>query len=498
MLIRVLFVSLLLGAALIIEIRETETYFGPLQSIHFSLLASIYFLTIIYVFVFKTGKALLALAYVQLGMDALFTALIMSVTGGMNSVFSLLFALVIITASILLYRTGGIIIATACAFLYSLVVGLHYWRIFGPFGVSYLPLNFPSGIKVLYLTCINILAFYVIAFLTSYLSELVQRGRAQLEEKQEDLHQLESLTDGIIKCINSGVIVLDHSGKIILFNPAAENIFKTSGNKIIGKRLEDTLPWFAKSLAIEQEPTRESFESFSNFRELTFVDEKKKTVHLRYSVSPLRFPSNGVFGQIIVVQDITETKKVEEQMAKVQSLALVGELAAGIAHEIRNPIASISGSIQLLREELSLDEMHARLMEIVLKEISRLDQLISNFLLFARPRKPNPQIFDLHQLIREILQLFQHTPHWNSKIKIHCDLTNQLKIRSDPQLTKQILWNLLKNACEAMPSGGHLYVATSMSDDRNRPPSVTLEITYQKSSLPSLQQRKRALDLDWP
>ena len=476
MLIRVLLVSLLLGAGLFIDISETEAYFGPLQSIHFSLLASIYFLTIIYLFLFKIGRALLVLAYVQLGFDALFTALIMSVTGGMHSVFSLLFVLVIITASILLYRSGGVIIATACTILYSLVVALHYWRILGPLGPSYSPPNPPSGINVLYLTCVNVLAFYVVAFLTSYLSELVQRSKTELEAKQEDFHQLESLTEGIIKSINSGVIALDHRGKIMLFNPAAEGIFKISYKEVIGKRLDETLSWFAKSANLEGKTVVGNFGCYSKFRDLSFVDEKQTTVHLRYSVSPLRLSPKGVFGQIIVVQDITEIKKVEQEMAKVQSLALVGELAAGIAHEIRNPMASISGSIQMLREELSHSEMHARLMDIVLKEVSRLNELVSDFLLFARPRKPSPQIFDLHQLIRETLQLFEHTPHWDSKIGVHCHLNNEMKIKSDPQLTKQILWNLLKNACEAMPSGGDLYIATSISCNGDGRTMVTLEI----------------------
>ena len=476
MLVRVLFVSVLLGAALFIDISETETYFGPIQTIHFSLLGSIYFLTFLYLIVFKTGKAQIVLAYCQLTGDAIFAGLIMAVTGGIHSVFSPLFVLVIITAAILLYRRGGVIIATVCAFLYGVVIALNYWKVCQPLEFTSPPVKALSGASVLYLAFVNILAFYVVAFLASYLSEMVRRSKTELDAKQEDFHQLESLTDGIIRSISSGVIALDHSGKILLFNPASESIFRTTAEDTIGKTLTEAIPWFAESASPVGKTIVGSFRCHSKFRDLSFSDETGETIHLRYTSSPLRLSSKGAFGQIIVVQDITELKKIEEEMTKVRSLALVGELAAGIAHEIRNPMASISGSIQMLKEQVSDNQMHNRLMEIVLKEVNRLNQLVSDFLVFARPRKPSLQDFDFHRLVRETLDLFIHTPHWVSNIRVRSKLEGQLPVRSDPQLVKQIFWNLLRNACEAMPSGGDLHISTSISNNGHDRPMITLEV----------------------
>ncbi len=476
MFVRVLFVSILLDAGLFININETETYFGPVQTIHFSLLGSIYFLSIIYLILFRMGKARLALAYFQLTADALFAALIMTVTGGIHSVFSLFFVLVIITAAILLYRSGGLIIATVSSVLYGSVVALHYWNIWQSWELISAPPRTIPGTGVLYLAFVNILAFYVVAFLTSYLSEMARKSKTELDARQEDLHQLESLTDGIIKSINSGVVALDHNGKVVLFNPASETIFHTRASQAIGKNLTEVIPWLDQSPGTEGKTVVGNFGDYSKLRDLSFQDKTGTTVHLRYSISPLRLSSRGAFGQIIVVQDITEIRKIEEEMEKVRSLALIGELAAGIAHEIRNPMASISGSIQMLKEELSDNQMHSRLVDIVLKEINRLNQLVSDFLVFARPRRPSMEKFDFNKLVRETLELFTHTPHWVSKINIHSRLDANLPVNSDPQLAKQVLWNLLRNACEAMPSGGDLHIYTSVSSNGDGQSIIALEV----------------------
>jgi len=488
MVVRVLLVSILLGAGLFAQVSETETYFGPVRTIHFVLLASVYTLTIVYALLYKLTRRHFILAYVQLGFDAVFTALIMTVTGGMHSVFSLLFVLIIIAASTLLYRSGGVILATFCALLYSLVVVFQYWPIFESLRLI-APVPRPAqAASVLYLGFVNILAFYVVAFLTSYLAELAQSSRSALQAKQEDLQQLESLTDGIIKSISSGVIALDHRGLVVLFNPAAESIFHISASQVIGKPLDETIPFLAEPANLQGKTVVGSFGCHSNFRDLCFFDNSGKKVRLRCSISPLRLSPKGAFGLIMVIQDITEIKEIEDKMAQVQTLSLVGELAAGIAHEIRNPMASISGSMEMLKEELTGNQLHARLIDIVLKEINRLHELTTDFLAFARPRKPSPQDFDLHKMIAETLELFKHSPHWVSKITIHSDLSTILPIRSDPQLTKQILWNLLRNACEAMPSGGDLYVTTATSDNCDCSSAVTLEV---RDTGPGLSEESR-------
>jgi two-component system sensor histidine kinase PilS (NtrC family) len=170
-------------------------------------------------------------------------------------------------------------------------------------------------------------------------------------------------------------------------------------------------------------------------------------------------------GFILIFQDVTEIKKIEEEMKKVEGLAIIGELAAGVAHEIRNPMASISGSIQMLAEGLEKDNVNRQLMDIVSREINRLNHLVNDFLLFARPKKANLQEFDLNQLILESLELFQNSQHWTKKTNLVTDFRHDIRLESDPEQIKQVLWNLFLNAQEAMPDGGSLHVAIELNAD---------------------------------
>jgi two-component system sensor histidine kinase PilS (NtrC family) len=159
-------------------------------------------------------------------------------------------------------------------------------------------------------------------------------------------------------------------------------------------------------------------------------------------------------------------KQIEEEMRKVEGLAMAGQLAAGIAHEIRNPMASISGSIQILRESLDKDDINSQLMDIILREINRLNDLLSDFLLFARPKQAKIEWFDLNELILESLDFFRNSGKWVDKIKVHTKFHTPLRLESDPHQVRQVLWNLLLNASEAMPDGGSLYVQTELFDSR--------------------------------
>ena len=146
----------------------------------------------------------------------------------------------------------------------------------------------------------------------------------------------------------------------------------------------------------------------------------------------------------------------------MEGLALIGELAAGIAHEIRNPMASISGSIQVLKEGLEADDVNKRLMDIVLREINRLNHLVSDFLLFARPKPVNIQAFDLNRLIEDSLELFRNSGKWMEKVRLKTNFPVPISIESDSEQIRQVLWNLILNACEAMPDGGSLYIYTGI------------------------------------
>lgn len=466
MFLRVLFVSLLLGASIFIQVKETRTYFGDIQTSHYLLIAFIYFLTFIYVILLTKLKDHSGLAYVQLLVDTFFITAIIYSTGGIESIFSFLYILTIINGSIILYRKGGMIIASSSSILYGLLLDLHYYNVIHPFGSRLIYYTGYQGFYIIYMIIVNIAAFYLVAFLSSYPSEQARKSRVELKAKQDDIIKLEALNEWIIRSITSGLITLDGHGRIILFNPAAEKIFDVKADQTIGRGVTDVLPFLVNYLKDGNEDLHHDTHSPAGFIDLPYPGQDGEKKSIRFSMSPLRIPEGDQRGQILVFQDITEMRHIEEEMKKVEGLALIGELAAGIAHEIKNPMASISGSIQMLKEGLSKDDVNSRLMDIVLREITRLNHLVNDFLLFARPKPANINEFDLNQLIVDSLEIFKNSGKWNEKMKVETDFRDAISLESDPEQIKQILWNIFLNATDAMPDEGLLQISTEITDSQ--------------------------------
>jgi two-component system, NtrC family, sensor histidine kinase PilS len=458
MFMRILFVSLLLGASIVIQVRETRTYFGYIQNFHFFLLAAVFLLTFIYVLILRKAERLLWFAYLQLLLDTLFITAIIYSTGGTDSIFSFLYLLTIINAGIILYKRGAIFIASASSILFGLLLDLQLYGWVHPLGSYSTIVSEYQRVRLFYLILVNMAAFYLVAFLSAYLSEQTRKSRAELKAKQIDFDQLEVLKDAIINSIDSGLIALDDHDRVILFNPAAEAFFGIEPSRSLGMPILQIVPVISAYLYRREASAELMLQGKAPFVDFPFERPDQMPRHLRLSVSPLRSGPDLEQGHILVFQDMTTTKKIEQEMKKVEGLALIGELAAGIAHEIRNPMASISGSIQLIKGRLDDDDINSRLMEIVLREIKRLNRLVNDFLLFARPKKIKLRAFNLDELIMESLELFQNSQHWDERIRVSTGISDGTTLVSDPELVKQVLWNLFVNAFEAMPDGGSLQI----------------------------------------
>jgi two-component system sensor histidine kinase PilS (NtrC family) len=204
--------------------------------------------------------------------------------------------------------------------------------------------------------------------------------------------------------------------------------------------------------------------------QLSFKRSDAQDIDILLSISPLRVQDGSKKGEILFIQDTTRLRRMEREIKRMEDLAMVGELAAGMAHEIRNPLASISGSIQVLNDGLTKKNglSNKRLMEIVLREINRLNHLVNDFLQFARPKRMQVKTFDLNRLIAETLDLFQNSQSSSRSLAVETDLGSSIKkIKSDPEQLKQVIWNILLNAAEAMPRGGQIRVSTKKISDHD-------------------------------
>ena len=447
MFLRVGFVSLLLGVAIVIQVRETKIYFGEILNAHYFLIALIYFLTFIYIVALKYIKNLFKFAYLQLLIDTIFITAIIYTTGGIESIFSFLYLLNIISGGIILYRYGGMIIASFSSILYGAFLDLSYYGLINPISYRFPYIQEYQRSEIFYMILVNVAAFYLVAFLSGFLSEQIQKSRAEVKAKQKDIVDLEMLKENIIQNISSGLVALDERNKIIVFNRGAEVIFKIDSKDAIHKDISDIIPHIMPYLKIH---------SPHKFSQLSYKGKEGQQIDLLLNISPLKEYDGSNKGKILVFQDTTRIREMEQEVKRMEDMAMLGELAAGIAHEIRNPLASISGSIQVLNDSLSKEETHInrRLIEIVLREVSRLDHLVNDFLQFARPQRIEIEEFELNQLIMDTLYLFQNSQSWSEHLDIDTKIMSPLTIKSDPDQLKQIFWNIFLNASEAMPKGG--------------------------------------------
>lgn len=464
MALRVIFAVLFLGVTAWFQIKVASPLRPQLYPFY-TIIIGICFLTILYLLFLRWFKGLMAFAHWQVFFDILLVTAIVYVTGGVESFLSPLYFLAIISGSIILGRRGGYYAASISSIAYGLIMDLDFYRIL------------PQGYKVIssgmlyawddILTTIvtNILAFFVVAYLTGYLSERTARVERRLKKREIDFKRLEVLNKYIVDNINSGILTLDKNNRITSFNKNAQKLTGYLLRDVYYKDVSEVFPGLMASLVPlgYDLPLRVE----ETFRRPDGVD-----LFMGFSVST---PEDIDADKIIIFQDLTRMKEMEEQLKRDERLKSLGELAAGIAHEVRNPLASMSGSIQVLKEDLKPGDIESgRLMDIILRETERLNGLITDFLLFARPAPSKREIVGLKILLEDIIGVFSNSPE-ASGIDISTGPTSDMLIEGDTRQLKQVFWNLFLNAAQSMPEGGKLEINSQLG------PGHTAEITISDS-----------------
>jgi len=462
MFLRLIFVTVLLGSSILVQFKERESLIAPPLLVLYGLIAAIYILTFIYIIVFKRFRAGLRFAYVQIGIDTLFVSLLIYVTGSIASVFSFLYLVVIVYASIFLYKKGSLIMATLCSIQYGVMMDLEYYGILKPF---YTPAS--TSIQeygepyVFYKIVMTMVACFLVAFLSSSLAQQTLRTEKELKAKQKDLEQLEAVNASIVHSMDSGLLTLNSAGMMTTFNRAAEMITGFGREEVLGKPLSSVFPDVVQHEALSDASSKKKPYRY----DVEFKKKDGRIGYLGFSISSLKEPDGKPIGNLLIFQDLTALKNMEEHVKRVEKLAAIGEMAAGIAHEIKNPLASVSGSIQLLNKEVNATPMDRKLMDIVLRETDRLNTLANDFLLFARPSSDKIEAVDLSSAIGDTLELFRRNDICQNRITVLQDLSTELWTEIDLKHTHQILWNLLLNAAQAIDGRGTIHVSSKTAGD---------------------------------
>lgn len=461
--VRVVVVTTLLLASLIIQYTIREVL--PIDYLYVAA-GTTYALTLLYIgLAFTIPSRALNLA-IQTGGDIFVETLLVYFTGGLDSPFSFLYLVSIITASMLLYRRGGLLTASGAAILYGVLVDLMYYNILPqPEQLMFVADPWTSS-RLYFNMAANFSGFYATALLTSYLSEQLQRTSRELDANRRNLAELRALNQNVVDSIPSGLITLTSFGTASFVNPAGATILRTEPLAMLGRHVTElgfltSDEWVAarEELSVGTIVRREVERPDSN------GDGNGESRSIGFALSPLSTLDGKFSGYTVIFQDLTDVKKLEAEVRLKDRMAAVGELSAGIAHEIRNPLAAIAGSVQVLKKSQNLTPQEQRLMSIVLKESERLNKSISDFLRFVRPQEKRATEFDVAASLAETLDLLANSPELDERHVIRRQIAPpSFPIVGDADQIRQVFWNLARNAIAAMPKGGTLNVRTTYDD----------------------------------
>ena len=384
---------------------------------------------------------------------ALITAVV-AATGGARSMFAFLYVLSVTAACMMLSRTRGLAIAAISSVLYTGVVVAR----------TVLPLTLfldsPQETTALELVTmfLNAATLLVVAIVAGGLGERYRATRQELLTRQKDLRDLQAFKDLIFQSAGTGLIALDREHRITAFNRAAEEIAGVTAIRAIGQSWPTLIGAVAPLASIEA--TIDGNPRASIRHEAALRRPDGSTVPVRMTFSALRSGEGERLGLIAACEDLSTIRAMESRMRQADRLATVGRMAANIAHEIRNPLASLTGAIEVLTSPHTAEDARERLSQIVARESERLNHIIKNFLEYARPAPLSIATFDVAAAAEEVLLLLEHRASPGS-LKVLREFSPSVLWPVDAQQFRQILWNLCLNAVEAMPEGGELRVAVA-------------------------------------
>ncbi len=385
---------------------------------------------------------------------ALVTAVV-GATGGARSIYVFLYVLSVIAASLLLPRAGALAVAASGSLFYT---GLVFVRTVFPTVALLEPLLEATAREVLTIF-VNTGTLLVVAIVASDLAERFRTAREELEVQRKDLRELQAFKEVVLRSVGAGLIVLDRDHTVTGLNSAAEKISGRRGAEIVGRPWSTLFGWPLDKIeaAIAARPHA------SARHEMMLVRPDGSRLPVRMTFSALRSAEGRRLGLIAVCEDLSTIREMEERMRRADRLATIGRLAANIAHEIRNPLASLTGAIEALTGGLAARDEGERLTQIVHRESERLNQIITTFLDYARPAPLTPEAVDVSEILEEVLVLVAHR-ELPPGLKIAREFPPSLNWPVDSQRLRQAIWNLCLNAVQAMPDGGELSVGARAND----------------------------------
>ena len=414
---------------------------------------------------------------IQIFLDVVIVTSLIAFAESAGAIFVFLYLIPIFSAALFFGERESVIVGLISGILYSSTLLLSHF-------------NLPEGAReyndaqLFYYMFLVLIIFGVVGFLCGRLVKV-------LKQKGEELSKLKSLHDLILLNMNSGLITTDTNNRIIYTNRATQEMLGFGEDEIKGKKLSDLfwdtyngdeVPFDPKDIDVKATHTEKS--------ELLGGTKNGRKIPIGYNLSIIRNEAGESVGKIVVFTDLTEVKELEEKLRQADKLKAIGELAAGIAHEIRNPLASISGSIEMLADSVELSEENLKLLRIILKESDRLNQIIEEFLTYAKEGTLDIQKKNILNIVREVVDLLKDDYTFSKNVRIelaNCTKDN-LEVLGDELQLKQVLINLLRNSSEAMPEGGTIKIVVESSNGDGK--DILIKIIDTGIGIPPEEQKR--------
>jgi len=460
MLFRVIMVTTLLFIATYVEavVQETLLAVNPLYFV----IAATYLLTVAHAVALRVVRSRTTLAYAQVVGDLLTISALVYVAGGVRVGFLLLYPLSVLSATVLVSRRGALGIAGVATLFYGGIIASVRLGLLptseGLYDVTYLPVK-----ALVYSAFVLGVACVTVALLGSYLAESLQHAGRQLEQAAVEVADLRELNQVIVDSIQSGLMITDAESRIRYVNPVGEGILGRSAASLQGLPAREVMG--STLLGREELRARAASRALARL-EVGYRHPSGTNLDLGVTVTPLATGNQEDGGYLVVFQDLTDIRRLEQEVRTNEKLAAVGEMAAHLAHEIRNPLGSIRGSAQMLVGESGLSDEQGRLLAIISRESKRLSDTLNRFLYQARAPEQPRDVVDLRPLLEEAVTLLRRGDEVSSdhEVDFTCDDGPHLCLADADQVT-QVFWNLVRNGLEAMPGGGRLEVRLRRSGD---------------------------------
>jgi len=452
--LRLLLASALLGSAVVLDLHEHLPF--PTRPLY-GLLAVTFGLSLAYALALRSQRWLILQGFVQLAFDLALVSLLVHFTGGLDSVFPFMYIFVIFAAATVMERRGSLVVGFMSGILYAMLI-LAEWT------QTIQPVEFAGGLApirsmgyAVYQIVIHAVAFLAVTILSSHLAYRLRQTGQELERRRLDLRSLQNLHQAIVSNISSGLMTIDLDGRVVSFNEAAERITGYAFDSLRDQSWQESpfagCPPMTEFFAAPTAPLAHTV------AEIDLRRRDGRVIPVGFSCSPLRQPDGTAVGLVAIFQDLTERKRVEERLRRADRLAALGQLAANIAHEVRNPLAAISGAAEVLKEDVSLAGSNRQLLELVLGEAHRLKLITGQFLDFAKPQSLLYRPCPVRPLVEETLRLLERSGEWHPNTTwTVIEPDPDTKVLTDADQFRQVAWNLCLNAAQAMPNGGRLTV----------------------------------------